>query len=354
MKYNKLFALMLFAGFTLATACGKDEPKNQTPEPKQEKQEEKEPKKPVEKPNPENPKDGDKPKDGKDNPPAGGNDGGKGGDDNGSNPGGGDKPNNGGGSDNPNGGSNPGNGGSGGDNGGSPQNPGGGGNPTPPTDGTVENEPSTVLIMTFAGLKSNSYNALQDLKRTVESRGDRVVGVIMHSKYAESRDLYTEEAESYFNDIFVWGNLPQTSYNGQKTTVKTLESRLAEHDLIKADVRVNRSEDNLTVTLQATARKGHESKLAGRNLNWIAWLVEDNVYVQQENAYGSVRTYETDGVFRARFDSGIWGEAYTLGQTATKSGAISAKVVNKDNARLVVVIVDRATKEVLDVTRVTL
>ncbi|MDY5857731.1 MAG: hypothetical protein SPK09_00670 [Porphyromonas sp.] len=337
MRYTRQITATLMATLLLAYACGKDEPQRQSePEqPKQEQPAKEEPKPKTEEDKPKDPPaetppaEGDKPKD----PPAE------------TPPAEGDKP-----KDPP-----------------AETPPAEGDKPkdppaeTPPAEGDKPKDPPAdtkhlprrkLLLVDFTGQRChNCLVALKGLEAEQQELGDKRVLISMHPFSYYSPELQTQRAREYasFGNVSGVPNLRFNNATGNLPFGRWREI-LEEPDIIDQSVEHRLEGESVRLSIKAKLRPELAEQWRTRQFNILVWVVEDDVLATQVDSNNNVVAgYRHQHLFRGILGENLWGDNFSFDSGFSMLQRLPT-LNDKRKAKLVVLFVDRDTKEALDVS----
>ena len=197
-----------------------------------------------------------------------------------------------------------------------------------------------------------------NMTRTLEERQKEYPGhyiiITLHSSQYNSPDLYQGEAEAYHKNMIAEGTLqagyPNNIFNslGSYMTTKDVKEYINSPSLFQLDGLVQMEGNQLTASLKAVVCKGQSHRLQGKDCIVMFWLTENGVIAKQydtDTPGGWNMQYNHKFLFRKALN-GLWGEAYLPGETYTFSTSLPEGVV-ADNSQVVMLILDKTTKETL-------
>lgn len=230
--------------------------------------------------------------------------------------------------------------------------------PEPPKEDTSpEYVKSNVLLIDFTGQYChNCYQAANALNSTVEGSQGFIIGVAMHGYETMGGNLFHPTAELYHKHFLPARGVPNYVFNNIPQNKLGTDEMIKKADVINAKISSRLiSNQKLEFEFSSVYRRGQEKTLAGKSLNLLFWVTEDNVIASQKNITGEmISNYKHNHVFRGVLGSDTWGRSYTVGSAHKGSYELPQSLGNKANAHLIALIIDSNTKEVYDVMSVPL
>lgn len=230
--------------------------------------------------------------------------------------------------------------------------------PEPPKEDTSpEYVKSNVLLIDFTGQYChNCYQAANALNFTVEGSQGFIIGVAMHGYEPMGGNLLHPTAKLYHQYFLPKRGVPNNVFNNIPQNKLGTDEMIKKADVINAKISSRLiSNQKLEFEFSSVYRRGQEKTLAGKSLNLLFWVTEDNVIASQKNITGEmISNYKHNHVFRGVLGSDTWGRSYTVGSVHKGSYELPQSLGNKANAHLIALIIDSNTKEVYDVMSVPL
>lgn len=230
--------------------------------------------------------------------------------------------------------------------------------PEPPKEDTSpEYVKSNVLLIDFTGQYChNCYQAANALNSTVEGSQGFIIGVAMHGYEPMGGNLLHPTAKLYHKHFLPARGVPNYVFNNIPQNKLGTDEMIKKADVINAKISSRLiSNQKLEFEFSSVYRRGQEKTLAGKSLNLLFWVTEDNVIASQRNITGEmISNYKHNHVFRGVLGSDTWGRSYTVGSVHKGSYELPQSLGNKANAHLIALIIDSNTKEVYDVMSVPL
>ena len=224
-----------------------------------------------------------------------------------------------------------------------------------PDDNGPEPGKSTSVAFDFTG---QYCMYCPNMTRSLEEKQKQYPGhyiiIALHSDLSYSPDLYQSEAEAYHKNMIAEGTLhegfPNNIFNslGSYMEEMDIDKYINSPSLFKLDGSVRMEGRKLTADLKADICKGQSSRFQGKECIVMLWLTENGVIAKQSDTSapgGWNMKYNHKFLFRKSLN-GLWGESYVPGEVYTFSVLLPENVV-VDNSQIVMLILDKKTKETL-------
>lgn len=210
-----------------------------------------------------------------------------------------------------------------------------------------------LVILDFTGQRCGycSTNTARHKYQMNEYGKEKYIPVALHSSYHYSPNLYVTSARDYDRHLGIRG-FPTNKYSNKKTESRPVSQMLQDKDIYKTEAKL--TVKGREIELEVLPRVYHSEKSQHKEaLNVLVWIIENEVKAFQNMGRHYEDKYVHDFVYREYIGS-LWGKPIELGKPLQMKHTLSNKVLNPENCELVVMLLGRDSKLILDATRLSM